>query len=798
MVMSELNSKILSREKLFSRWDLDIKSNSIFYISTVLGTGKTTAVLKWLKTRKYIYSFNSANMGNLIWELKQINQKATDIIVIDDLQNLANATVEKELAAFIENSHSKFILISRGSAPNWLKPFLYTRNVKMYGFKELVFSLSEYKNLLKLNNIQLSDFYIKQIYDKSNGWGLAIFLSIHKLRHGAVVNDLFYNLITADIFDCFDSLVLNAWDNETRELLLTAADFFPLSEELAELLLPEIDVQKTVRKIVRRSSFLAYDENNCICLVFDIFKDYLKKKQGEYISKEKIAWVQKTGAEYYEQKGNIHMALQHYSGVNRQDKISLLLKRYSKRHPGIADFNAVKKYYFNLPENIIKKSPELISGMAMVCSLGLKCEESERWMRELKEYINNANKHSSEYKTAVESLAYLNIALPHRGSNNILQLITNTAKFCVTSGVSMREFSISGNMPSIMNGSKDFCEWSKHDRGLYKTAKKPIEIVLGKRAQGFAEISIGESLYEKGVTGNLTEAINWVNLGISQLQANENIELEFVGKAVLSKIYTAQANIPMAMSIIDGLSSKIAHSKNTMLKKNVESFGIRLKLIAGQISEVLDWLNNKAPNENDDFYVLDRYGYLLKIRVYIQQERYSEAISLIVKLRNYYEICGRIYGTMECNMLYAIVLYRLNNSDYAEELNKVLKFCEEYSFVRIIANEGAGVYDLLRKGNYTINEKFFNIIIKETKKQAVLYGEYLKPQQSGIEPLTESEKSVLKLISDGLNNKEIASLLNVTLPTVKFHASNIYKKLGVKNRVAAVKLIEEVGFDILK
>jgi LuxR family maltose regulon positive regulatory protein len=45
---------------------------------------------------------------------------------------------------------------------------------------------------------------------------------------------------------------------------------------------------------------------------------------------------------------------------------------------------------------------------------------------------------------------------------------------------------------------------------------------------------------------------------------------------------------------------------------------------------------------------------------------------------------------------------------------------------------------------------------------------------------------VLALIAEGLSNKEIAERLVLSLPTVKWHTSNIYGKLAVRNRTQAV------------
>jgi NarL family two-component system response regulator LiaR len=52
--------------------------------------------------------------------------------------------------------------------------------------------------------------------------------------------------------------------------------------------------------------------------------------------------------------------------------------------------------------------------------------------------------------------------------------------------------------------------------------------------------------------------------------------------------------------------------------------------------------------------------------------------------------------------------------------------------------------------------------------------------------LTDREREVLALMVEGLNNNEIADRLVVSPSTVKFHIANIFMKLGVENRVAAV------------
>ncbi|HJZ61112.1 MAG TPA: response regulator transcription factor [Miltoncostaeaceae bacterium] len=59
--------------------------------------------------------------------------------------------------------------------------------------------------------------------------------------------------------------------------------------------------------------------------------------------------------------------------------------------------------------------------------------------------------------------------------------------------------------------------------------------------------------------------------------------------------------------------------------------------------------------------------------------------------------------------------------------------------------------------------------------------------------LTERELSILRLVAEGLSNLEIANRLFVTEQTVKFHLSNIYRKLGVSNRTEATRFAYRNG-----
>jgi DNA-binding NarL/FixJ family response regulator len=70
-------------------------------------------------------------------------------------------------------------------------------------------------------------------------------------------------------------------------------------------------------------------------------------------------------------------------------------------------------------------------------------------------------------------------------------------------------------------------------------------------------------------------------------------------------------------------------------------------------------------------------------------------------------------------------------------------------------------------------------------------------QDESIEALTPREGEILEMLGEGASNKSIASQLNISEHTVKFHVASIYGKLGVNSRTEAVTLALRRGLILL-
>ncbi len=132
----------------------------------------------------------------------------------------------------------------------------------------------------------------------------------------------------------------------------------------------------------------------------------------------------------------------------------------------------------------------------------------------------------------------------------------------------------------------------------------------------------------------------------------------------------------------------------------------------------------------------------------------------------------------------------------------VTTFDDDETFFRAIQ---AGANGFLRKDSSLAEltscidkvmngERVFRPSVTRTARSGL---EALQPKFESLdlpEPLTKKEAEVLSLMTAGLSNKEIAESLGVTEATIKTHASTIFAKLGVRDRVRAVLKGLEIGY----
>lgn len=154
------------------------------------------------------------------------------------------------------------------------------------------------------------------------------------------------------------------------------------------------------------------------------------------------------------------------------------------------------------------------------------------------------------------------------------------------------------------------------------------------------------------------------------------------------------------------------------------------------------------------------------------------------------------YLEAQVRILEAYIYYKEDSPLWKETLLPALEWGRTLGFVRVFADEGAAIYELLNKISQDEKEwekdEYLKKVLTATKAQMLQYPRYLKQEQKGeIGEFSNSEKSVMSLLVLGEKNVEIAERLCISENTVKYHLKNIYQKLQVKSRSQAITKIRE-------
>lgn len=788
---------VISHPDLYRRFDKDVKTYRFVYLGGHIGWGKTTAVTDWLLTRQMHFVYSSASQDDFCSRLAELVNQPPRVIVMDDLHVLSDGYVLEQVTELMKRlpKNCCLFLIGRAQLPSWLKPYLITNQLHVYDFECLRFTADEAGALLTARGVPWDVPLLAQAMKKTKGWPLGLSLLAARLQMNPSFDNTLCHQLDLDVFDCFDIALFSKWEDDIRHFMLRMAAFDTFTEEMARNVTGKPNASALLSRIVQLGSFLALHAPDTY-VMHPLFHKYLMKKQRENRSSEFIAQMYTNAGLYYELQCDLPAALSYYKKAGNMEKITELLIENAARSVANGSFLDVAQYYQELPEQTVLESPELMCAMAVLHSLRYQAEESEAWVKTLEAFQASIPKSDIRYSTASEALAYLYICLPHRGSGHVAQLITSAAKLLGKRSKRLQETSVTGNCPSLLSGGKDFCTWVPHAKPLYRLMKVPIETVFCRSGVGLLDIALGETLYETNSSGNYTEALIHLNTGLSQAEASGTLEMQFVAIGVMSRMFAAQGSLDTATALMENFCLKAVRQNAHKLVKNIRAFRIRQHLLSRNAQAAEEWLEQEAPDEMADFCILERYRYLTKIRVYLFMEDWPKAVLLIGRMRAYFETYQRPFNLAEANLLYAVVLKRMKDDSWRAMFEKVLLFCEKYGFVRLIADEGVVAYELMKACQPVSPSLFFTQVMEIARRQAVLYPNYLKPCKKVIEPLTETEKSVLRLLVGGKKNIEIAHLMGITQRTVKFHNANIYGKLCVKNRTEVMIAAAELGLEL--
>lgn len=517
--------------------------NVTSYIYGVSGSGKTTLVSRYLGTRKYmLVDAGGIRPDDLVIEVSN----ARKIIVIDNLHELSWGdvdTVREQIIELIRREDVWVILVGRCPVPPWLSAVRFQEGFYVVDSKLLMFSLEDIKKYAEYAGFSINEAQVQRMYYETTGLPLAVEMCHIKYMEMAYTSEMtddmyceFSRRVVDEMCNYLEYHVYDNWDVEMQEFLMEISVVDEFTTKQAEMITGRSDSELLIERAKWLGNFMTSrmdkDGNTQYQLQFHMRVSMRRRLKRKY-EKERIRGLYENAGLFYRLNGDIRKALEMYENAGVTERIVSILVDNARHAANSGYYYDLKKYYLELPDHVIEKSPELMCGMSMLQSLLLNPDESERWYDRLKLYADENQ--GSARKNAKGLLLYLDIGLPHRGSVDVLKLLKSAYTMVFNKEVRIQEWSVTSNLPSMMNGGKDFCEWSKRDRELASKVGRIVEFVLGKYGKGLVNLALAESFLEK--SGDNYEVATLAAKGRMQAEAGGKIEQCFVADGILAWLH---------------------------------------------------------------------------------------------------------------------------------------------------------------------------------------------------------------------------------------------------------------------
>jgi len=270
-----------------------------------------------------------------------------------------------------------------------------------------------------------------------------------------------------------------------------------------------------------------------------------------------------------------------------------------------------------------------------------------------------------------------------------------------------------------------------------------------------------------------------------------------------ARLKESEGDLNSALDLLDDAQRFYARSLIPYTRP-IDALKVSIYLKQGRLSNAQEWVREHGFSVNDDLSYLREFEHITLARVLLAEYQVNrkencihDALSLLKRLLKAAEDQKRMGSMLEILMVQALIYQTQRDTSKAlVSLERALTLAQPEGYARIFVGEGNPMRALLMDLRAS-NEKQPRGNDRElTGFVDKLLSAFTQPkdiQQSKlIEPLSNRELEILRLIAQGLSNREISKRLFLALNTVKGHNQIIFDKLHVQRRTEAVARAREL------
>jgi len=778
------------------------------------------------------------------------------ILILDDYHEIDSKPVDNVLAFLLKHLPPQMhLVIATREDPHLPLARLRARDqLTELRAADLRFTPGEAADFLnRVMGLNLSSEDIAALDKRTEGWIAGLQLAALSMQGRQDVTRFIQSFTGSHHFvlDYLLEEVLERQPERVRNFLLQTAILERLSGSLCDAVTVQEGGRGMLETLERGNLFVVpLDDQRQWYRYHHLFADVLQAHLME-AQPEQVSGLHQRASAWYEQNGFPPEAIRHALAAEDFVRAAALIELAWSAMDLSSHSSTWLGWAKSLPDVLIRLRPVLSVSYAWALLDGGELEASEARLQDAERLLDAPTDQmvvvdKEQFRSlpasiatarAYRSLAFGDVPGAEKYAQQALELTPADDHLRYNEATSLLGLAqyTSGNLPAAERSLADF------HANLRLTGEIPILVgitfLLADIRVALGRLHEAESIYQQSLrlatgqggpmpigTADLYRGLGelYVEQGHLEAAAQHLLTSQKLGEQTattdwLHRLCVSQARLKEAQGDLDGALALLDEAERVYVRAPlpdvhpVAALKARIWLKQGRLVEAVEWARAQGLSVADALHYTGEFEHITLARVLIAAGKsdreagsLDEATRLLERLLQAAETGGRLGSAIQILLLQALAFQAHGHLPHAlAPLERALALAGPQGYVRIFVDEGETMRLLIEKQarnrDHPLSGYADKLLAAFTQSAAAPKSArpgraraIIHQKSDMLEPLSARELEVLKLLRSELSGPEIAQQLIVSLNTLRTHTKNIYDKLGVNNRRAAVHRAEEL------